>query len=57
MKTTFNWEKHMEFFVLPTVTVGTYNSSNYGDEWPMVFGITFIWMKFILCFEFRKKKQ
>lgn len=57
MKTTFNWEKHTEFFILPTVTVGTYNSAKYGNEWPMVFGITFIWMKFILCFEFRKRNR
>lgn len=57
MKTTFYWEKHIGFFILPTVEVETYNSSHYGNEWPMVFGITFMWLKFILCFEFRKKEQ
>lgn len=55
MKATFYWEKHTEFFILPTVTVGTYDSTNF--DWSRVFGITFIWLKFILCFEFKKRNR
>lgn len=55
MKATFYWEKHTEFFILPTVTVGTYDSPNF--DWSRVFGITFIWLKFILCFEFKKRNR
>ena len=57
MKTKFYWERETEFFILPTVSVGTYDSANYGNEWPRVFGITFIWLKFILCFEFKKRNR
>lgn len=56
MKVMFNWESGMDFFVIPTITLGTYNSPNFGKEWPLVFGITFLWLKFQLCFEFKKSK-
>lgn len=47
------WEPETGFFILPTVSLDTYDSANFGSEWPRVFGITFIWMKFIVEFEFR----
>lgn len=55
MKTIFRWESSMTFFVIPTITLGTYNSPNFGKDWPLVFGITFLWLKFQLCFELKKK--
>ena len=54
-KLKFRWEPEMVFFVVPTLTLGTYDSPNFGNEWPRVFGITFLWLKFQLTFEFRKK--
>ena len=54
MKVIFNWESGMGFFVIPTITLDTYNSPKFGKEWPLVFGITFLWLKFQLCFEFKK---
>lgn len=47
------WEPETGFFILPTVSVETYDSPHFGLEWPRVFGITFIWMKLIVEFEFR----
>jgi len=55
MKMIFKWEPEIGFFVLPTITLGTYNSPNFGNEWPLVFGITFLWLKFHVCFEFKKQ--
>lgn len=55
MKAIFHWEPEIGFFVLPTITLDTYNSPNFGDEWPLVFGITFLWLKFHVCFEFKKQ--
>ena len=57
MKAIFRWEPAIGFFVLPTITLGTYNSPNFGNEWPLVFGITFLWLKFDVCFEFKKSNR
>ena len=54
MKIIFKWESEMSFFVIPTITLDTYNSPNFGKDWPLVFGITFFWLKFQLCLEFKK---
>ena len=51
------WEPETGFFILPTVSLDTYDSSHFGLEWPRVFGITFIWMKFIVEFEFRINRK
>ena len=32
MKTIFRWESSMTFFVIPTITLGTYNSPNFGKD-------------------------
>lgn len=53
MKVFSRWESSTGFFILPTVSVETYDSSHFGDEWSRVFGVTFIWMKLIVEFEFR----
>ena len=55
VKLKLEWEPEMVFFVVPTLTLGTYDSPNFGNEWPRVFGITFFWLKFELCLEFRKR--
>lgn len=52
MKVFTRWERELGFFILPSLSVDTYNSANFGDEWPMVFGITFCWMKLVVEFEF-----
>jgi hypothetical protein len=57
MKIIFKWEPGMSFFVIPTITMDTYSSPNFGKEWPLVFGITFIWLRFHLDFEFRKANK
>lgn len=54
MKMIFKWEPEMSFFIIPTITVDNYSSPHFGKDWPLVFGITFIWLRFQLCFEFRK---
>lgn len=54
MKMIFKWEPEMSFFIIPTITADNYSSSHFGKDWPLVFGITFIWLRFQLCFEFRK---
>lgn len=54
MKITFKWEPEMSFFVIPTITLGTYNSPNFGKDWPLVFGITFLWLNFHSCLELKK---
>lgn len=55
MKSIFRWEPETGFVVIPTITLDTYNSPEFGNEWPLVFGITFLWLKFYVCFEFKKK--
>lgn len=57
MKAIFHWEPEMGFFIIPTITLDTYNSPNFGKDWPRVFGITFLWLKFQLCFEFKKSNR
>ena len=57
MKIIFRWEPSMTFFVIPTITLGTYDSPNFGNECPRVFGITFLWLKFQLCIEFKKANR
>lgn len=52
MKVFAKWERELGFFILPSLSVDTYNSANFGGEWPMVFGITFCWMKLVVEFEF-----
>lgn len=47
----------MGFFVIQTITLYTYNSPKFGKDWPLVFGITFLWLKFQLCLEFKKKTK
>lgn len=54
VKLKLRWEPEMVFFVVPTLTLGTYDSPNFGNEWPRVLGITFLWTKFELCLEIRK---
>ena len=56
-KLKLKWEEGMSFFVIPTMTLDTYSSPNFGNEWPLVFGITFLWLKFQLSFEFRKRTK
>lgn len=55
MKIIFRLEPAISFFVIPTITLDTYNSPNFGNEWPLVFGITFLWLKFHVCLELKKK--
>lgn len=57
MKVFSRWEPSTGFFILPTVSIETYDSSHFGIEWPRVFGITFIWMKLIVEFEFRINRK
>ena len=57
MKIIFKREPEMSFFVIPTITMDTYSSPNFGKDWPLVFGITFIWLRFQLCFEFKKANK
>ena len=57
MKIIFRWEPAISFFVIPTITLDTYNSPNFGNEWPLVFGITFLWLKFHVCLEFKKANK
>lgn len=57
MKVFSRWEPETGFFILPTMSVETYDSPHFGLEWPRVFGITFIWMKFIVEFEFRINRK
>jgi len=54
MKMIFKWEPEMSFFIIPTITLDNYSSPNFGKDWTLVFGITFIWLRFQLGFEFRK---
>lgn len=48
MKVMFKWEPEVGFFIIPTIFV---------KNWPRVIGITFLWLKFQLCFEFKKTNK